>query len=181
MNSMMDKSFNEYWKDVWGYNGKYQVSNTGKVRSTNYNNTGKTRELKIKVNRYGFCEVKLSKNNVAKDYMVARLVAEAFLPNPMQKPEVMHKSSDKLDNSIYNLQWAYKSETRHNMYNKGSRKNAKPSYKKITYKDKSYDKYSQIAKDLGINSHTFWNRIKRSEWGLYEALEVPVAKATKER
>lgn len=123
--------------------------------------------------------MKLSKNNIAKDYMLARLVAQAFIPNPMQKPEVMHKSIDKLDNSVENLQWAYKSETRHNMYNKGSRKNAKPTHTKITYKGKNYTKYSKIAKDLGIHSHTFWNRINRSEWGLYEALEVPVAKATK--
>ena len=48
----------EIWKDILGYEGKYQVSNTGKVRSMNYNNTGKIRELKLKLNKYGYYEVK---------------------------------------------------------------------------------------------------------------------------
>lgn len=166
----------EVWKDIAGYDGKYQVSNTGKVRSTNYNNTKKIKELKIKINRYGFCEVKLSKNNIAKDYMVARLVAETFIPNPQQKPEVMHKSNNKLNNSVENLEWAYKSETRHNMYNKGSRKNATPTFTKISYKGKNYKKYSDIAKDNGLNRRTFYKRMNELGWNLYEALEVPIGR-----
>ena len=53
----------EIWKDIEGYENKYQVSNTGKVRSINYNNTGQIKELKQKVNSHGYYEVKLSKNN----------------------------------------------------------------------------------------------------------------------
>ena len=107
--------------------------------------------------------------------MVARLVAEAFIPNPLFKDEVMHISKDKQDNSVNNLQWAYKSETRHNMYNKGSRKVGKPTKTKITYKGKNYKRYSQIAKDLGINKKTFYNRMNLG-WNLWESLEVPVSK-----
>ena len=47
----------EEWKDIKGYDGKYRLSNTGKVESTNYNNTGKPKELKLKRNKYGFNEV----------------------------------------------------------------------------------------------------------------------------
>ena len=56
----------EEWTDIEGYEGKYKLSNTGKVVSLNYNNTGKPKELKIKVNRYGYNEVTLSKNNIKK-------------------------------------------------------------------------------------------------------------------
>ena len=69
----------EKWVDIEGYEGKYQISNTGKVRSMNYNNTGQIRELKQKVNRYGYYEIKLSKNNKCKDFLVGTLVAKHFL------------------------------------------------------------------------------------------------------
>lgn len=169
----------EIWKDIYGYEGKYQVSNTGKVRSLNYNNTSIVRELKQKINRYGYMEVKLSKNNKAKDFMVARLVAMHFIPNPNYKDEVMHISKDATDNSVLNLKWAYHSESKHNMYNKGCRKTGTPTYTKITYKGKNYKSYSSIAKKEGINIKTFFNRLYMN-WSLYEALEVPVGRSNNE-
>lgn len=165
----------EEWKNIKGFNGKYQVSNTGKIRSMSYNNTGKIKELKQKINKNtGIYEVCLSKNNKRYFFTVAKLVAEHFIPNLMQKPEVMHKSRDKSDNSIENLEWSYRSELLHNMYNKGSRKNCNPTNTKITYKGKKYENYRQIAKDLGINNRTFYKRIKELGWGLYESLEIPI-------
>ena len=161
----------EIWINIRGYNGKYQVSNTGKVRSTNYNNSHTIKELKQKLNKHGYYEVKLSKNNKAKDYMVGRLVAEAFIPNPNYKPEVMHINSPT-DNSVENLCWAYDSEVKHNTYNRRARKSGNPTFSTITYNGKNYNSYYEIAKDLGINYKTFWNRMKRG-WGLYEALEIP--------
>lgn len=174
---MEDIEVGEIWKDIIGYNGKYQVSNTGKVRSTNYNNTGKIQELKLKLNKYGYYEVKLSKNNVAKDYMVSRLVAEAFIPNRNFKPKVIHRNNCK-DNSIQNLKWAYESEVMHNQYNNGHRK-GKSSNTIITYNNKNYRRYSEIAKDLGINKRTFYKRIYELNWSLYEALEIPVGRSKK--
>lgn len=166
----------EIWADIFGFDGKYKISTKGQVISMNYNNTGKPGLLKQKINKKtGQCEVKLSKNNIAKNYMVARLVGETFIPNPLFKDEVMHISKNKLNNSVKNLKWAYKSETRHNMYNKGSRKVGKPTKTKITYQNKNYKNYSQIAQELGINIKTFYNRISLG-WNLWEALEVPVAK-----
>lgn len=164
----------EIWKDIIGYNGKYQISNSGKVRSTNYNNTGKTKELKQKLNKYGYYEIKLSKNNKTKNYMVGRLVAEHFIDNPCLKPKVIHIGNTK-NNNVNNLMWAYESEAMHHFYNKRARK-GKPSFSKITYDGKKYNKYSEIAKDKKINPHTFWNRINRQKWGLWEALEIPVGK-----
>lgn len=156
------------------------VSNTGKVISTNYNNTGRPKELKQKENKFGQMEVSLSQNNKKKDYMVARLVAIHFIPNPMQKPLVIHKTKNKKRNDILNLKWAYTSEEKHNTYNKGSRKNAVPSFTKISYNGKNYKNYKDIAKDLNINARTFSKRLELG-WGLYEALEIPIGKQKGEK
>ena len=176
----MNCKFNikEIWKDIYGYEGKYQVSNTGKVRSLNYNNTNIVKELKQKINRYGYMEVKLSKNNKTKDFMVGRLVAIHFIPNLNYKDEVMHISKDATDNSVENLKWAYYSETKHNMYNKGCRKTGKPTYTKITYKGKNYKNYISIARNEKMNIKTFFNRLYLN-WNLYEALEVPIGRRKK--
>lgn len=168
----------EKWIDINNYGGKYQVSNTGKVRSMNYNNTNTIRELKQKENRFGQMEVKLSLHNKTKDYMVARLVAEHFIPNPMQKPVVMHITKNKKNNDVSNLRWAYTSEEKHNTYNKGCRKNSIPSFTKITYEGNNYIRYSDIAQRKGLNPRTFQKRLELG-WGLYEALEIPVGKKTK--
>lgn len=163
----------EIWGDIKGFEGKYQVSTEGNVRSLNYNNTGKMKNLKKKINKYGFAEVKLSKNNKAKDYMVARLVAEKFIPNPSKKPKVMHISIDKLDDSVENLKWAYDSEIKFNMYKKGSRKIGTPTDNKISYKGKAYKSYSSLARAYGIDGHNFLKRMARG-WTLEEALEIPL-------
>lgn len=166
----------EIWKDIMGYEGKYQVSNMGKVRSLNYNNTHTIKELKLKVNRYGYLEVKLSKRNKTKNFMVGRLVAMHFIKNPLFKEEVIHISKDAQDNSVENLEWAYHSESKHNMYNKGSREKGQPTYSKISYNGKNYNNYTEIAKDLGINKRTFYKRMNELNWNLYEALEVPIGR-----
>lgn len=143
----------------------------------NYNNTGKPKLLKQKINKKtGLCEVKLSKNNKAKDFMVARLVAIHFIPNPLFKEEVVHISKEKTKNSVDNLKWAYHSESKHHMYNKGCRKIGSPSFTKITYEGKKYKTYSKIAKDKKIKLSTFYQRLYNYHWNLYEAIEVPVGK-----
>ena len=144
----------EIWKDIKGYENKYQVSNQGNVRSLNYNHTEKPRNLKLKINKYGFAEVKLSKNNKTKDFMVARLVAEAFIPNPENKPQIMHISKDGTNNNVTNLKWAYNSEIKFHMYKKGSRKIGKPSIYTISYKGKRYKNYNDLAKDYRNNKFT---------------------------
>ena len=168
----------EIWKDIKGYKGKYQVSNTGKIRSLNYNNTGEIQELKQKLNKYGYYEIKLSKNNKTKDFMVGRLVAEHFIPNPNFKPKVIHINSTK-DNSVTNLMWAYESEVLHHQYNKRARKGT-PSFTRISYNGKNYNNYKDIAKDLGINQRTFYKRLNELSWSLYEALEIPIGKNQEE-
>lgn len=164
----------EIWIDIEGFEGKYQVSNTGKVRSMNYNNTGKIRELKQKLNKYGYYEVKLSKNNFTKNFLVSTLVGNHFLLNNNHELKIMHIGDTK-KNCVSNLKYAYQSEILHKMYKRGSRKIGKPSQNIITYKDKSYKKFSDIAKDYNIDTKNFSKRRNRG-WTLDEITSIPVSK-----
>lgn len=97
----------EIWKDIKDYEGLYQVSNLGRVRSLNYNHTENKIKLLKQGNRVGYKLVALSKNKQRKTYSVHRLVAMAFIYNPdMNKyNEVNHKDEDKTNNCVWNLEW----------------------------------------------------------------------------
>ena len=95
----------EVWKDIPGYEGLYQVSNYGNVRSLNYNRTGQIKELK-QCFKNGYCFIPLRRKN----YYVHRLVAEAFLENLENKSEVNHIDGDKYNNHVSNLEWCTRSE-----------------------------------------------------------------------
>ena len=83
------------------YEGLYKVSNLGRILSLNYKNTGRA-ELRTPFdNGYGYLEVKLWKNRKRKKCYVHRLVAETFLPNPENLPEVNHKDEDKTNNFVF--------------------------------------------------------------------------------
>lgn len=95
----------EFWRDVKGYIGLYQVSNVGQVRSLITNKI-----LKPVKKEDGYLRIDLYKNSEAKKFYIHRLVAEAFLPNEDELPEVDHISGDKTDNRVANLQWISKVE-----------------------------------------------------------------------
>ena len=88
----------------------YQVSNFGQILSLNYNRSGKSKLLKLGKNTQGYLQVQLSKNGKRKTFRVNRLVAETFISNPDNLPEVNHKDEDKTNNSVENLEWVTKKE-----------------------------------------------------------------------
>ena len=90
----------EIWKDIRNYDGLYQVSNTGKIKSLNYRHTGREKMLKLSVNNKGYLYVILYKNGVKKFYRINRLVAEAFISNPNNYPCVNHKDENKTNNFV---------------------------------------------------------------------------------
>lgn len=95
----------EIWKDIEDYKGKYQISNLGRVKSLNYSNTGKEGIINAKDNSKGYLRVRLYKDGKRKNYRVNRLVAQTFLPNPSNLPEVNHIDQDKHNNCVDNLEW----------------------------------------------------------------------------
>ena len=95
----------EVWKDIKGYEGLYQVSNIGRVKSLTRTNCRKENILKQTNRGNGYYCVSLSKNNIVKTFCVHRLVAEAFIPNPNNFPCVNHINEDKLDNRVENLEF----------------------------------------------------------------------------
>ena len=95
----------EIWKtavyDGEIYEGLYQVSNWGNVMSLNYNGTGKPRLLKPGKSKDGYLRVVLFKNKEKRTCKVHRLVAQTFIPNPENKPQINHKDEDKTNNFVF--------------------------------------------------------------------------------
>jgi hypothetical protein len=103
----------EVWRPVKDYEGLYEVSNFGRVRSCGRmilksNGVVQNRKSKIRKQvptRTGYLQVNLSKNNIQKMVTFHKLVAQAFLPNPKGYSEINHKNEDKSDNRARNLEW----------------------------------------------------------------------------
>jgi len=92
----------EVWRDIEGYEGLYQVSNLGRVKSLHGLSE---RIMKNRNVSGGYQALLLTKNKISKNFLVHRLVAQAFIPNLEGKPEVNHINEDKTNNRVDNLEW----------------------------------------------------------------------------
>lgn len=99
----------EIWKDIPNYKGYYQVSNFGRVMSLRSYGGNSNRIIKPCGNGTGYLKVILCKNSQQKQYLVHRLVAMAFIPNPNNYDFVNHKDENKMNNCVENLEWCTKS------------------------------------------------------------------------
>lgn len=106
----------EIWRDVPGWDGVYQISNMGRMKSFKVDPSGKVMSLRNKTGDY--IRVVLQKHGrKPKTVLVHRLVAKVFIPNPLNLPVVNHKDCDKQNNSVSNLEWCTNSyNVRHSMY-----------------------------------------------------------------
>lgn len=108
------------WRPIEGYEGRYDVNNKGQIRSRDvYVNcrNGKQRLYKgrikpIRANNRGYLTVALCKDNNTTNYLVHRLVAEAFIPNTQNKPQVNHIDGDVTNNQADNLEWVTDNENK---------------------------------------------------------------------
>ena len=140
---------NEKWKPVVGYEGFYEVSDTGKIKTlgrTIQQKDGRTRTIKSKVmkdrtNNRGYHIISLNTGNSKKDHLVHRLVAMAFLPNPDNLEQVNHIDGNKDNNSVSNLEWCDQTHNMKEAYKLGLRKATLP-----VWDDELRAKFSAIKK-----------------------------------
>ena len=92
----------EIWKDIQGYEGLYRVSNLGRVKSFH---KAKEHILSPGKDKDGYFQVQLYKNGINKMRKVHRLVAQAFISNPNNLPQINHKDENKQNNNVDNLEW----------------------------------------------------------------------------
>jgi len=168
----------EIFKDVKGYEGLYQVSNLGRVKSlskkTNVNSNGakytsKEKILKNSLNRLGYLSVTLCNNAKRKTMLVHRLIAIHFINNKENKPFINHINGIKNDNRIENLEWCTQKENVNHAIKNGLIDIEKQ--KKITSKVRSkpmlntdngifFNSLKDAAFSLGIHSVTLIDRLK---------------------
>lgn len=136
----------EEWRPLVGYEGLYEVSNMGRVKSLNYRRTGKEKILEPYDDGYGYLKVKLFKDGKGKNCRINRLVAIAFIPNPYNLPEVNHKDEDKTNNCVENLEWCT------SQYNvEYSKAKAIIGIDKITGLIVEFTSINEASRQLGIN------------------------------
>ena len=115
----------EIWKDIIGYEGLYQISDLGRLKSLEKiisNGKGgfrKRKEIIINPKSDRYTNVSLVNNGLKKQYTMHRLVAISFIPNPENKKEVNHINGVKNDNSVYNLEWCTREENCIHSFNTG--------------------------------------------------------------
>jgi hypothetical protein len=126
----------EIWKGVVGFETHYEISNLGRLRRIS--KTLKGGIINAKPQRDGYIVGDMSVNGFSKKYIIHRLVAIAFIPNPENKPEVNHINGIKGDNRVENLEWVTRSENTIHAYSTGlqiSLKGEKHAMAKLSDKD----------------------------------------------
>ena len=148
----------EIWKDVVGYEGLYQVSNLGRIKTFErkrfkkiensflMKKTGREIIMKTSKNCGGYETVCLHRNGEIKQFKVHRLVAMAFIPNPNNLPQINHKDENKANNSVENLEWC--TERYNNSY--GTRKERASKSVYCVELNKTYKSMTEAGKEIGL-------------------------------
>lgn len=159
----------EEWRNIEGFNGFYQVSNTGKIRSRGSKNgsrDGKWHIRSLSLNHDGYQKVRLSQGGRDVTQRVHTLVAKAFIPNPNGYDTVNHINGDKTDNRVENLEWADRKQQMYHAYQHRLKKpmqgtlnaNAKLTDDDIRYIRQNYKRMSRefgtvaLGKKFGVSN-----------------------------
>lgn len=146
---------NEIWKPVKGYERKYEISNFGNIKALNFQGHGFEKLKKPTLNKEGYFCIMLWKDSKPKLFKIHRLVAEAFIPNIENKPQVDHINTIRTDNRVDNLRWVTNFENSRNEH----------TYKRISENGKRTIKYAREAckkKVMCIETKTIYNSVKEA-------------------
>jgi len=170
----------EIYKDVVGYEGIYQVSNLGNVKRILLSRgVSKKNNNFIKPNNNkGYYYIRLTLNNKTKNFLVHRLVAQAFINNPNNYPFVNHINGIKNDNNANNLEWCTHSQNIRHAIEIGLKVTAKGDDNKLSRKiidtqtGEIYHSTLTLSKKLGVNRGTLWSWLsnKRPNKTIYKWL-----------
>ena len=138
----------EIWKPKKDYEGLYEVSNFGRVKSLGNGNSNNSKERVLKPVKVkgGYLQVHLSKNGKRKMFLVHRLVAEAFIPNTDNLPFINHKDEDKTNNSVENLEWCTR-EYNNNYGTRTLRANKTLTNGKLSKKVLQFTKFGEFIRE----------------------------------
>lgn len=175
----MNDLLQEIWNDIQGYEGLYQVSNFGRVKSLerkifngeNYH-ISKEKILSPGKDKDGYFQVQLYKEKTVKMRKIHRLVAEAFIPNPNNYPQVNHKDEDKQNNRIDNLEWC--DGTYNQNYGTSKIRRGKPVM--CTTTGLMFNTLSEAAKYYGINNKNDIGQACRKERRKYCGVDPSTGK-----
>lgn len=164
----------EIWKDIKGYEGLYQVSNLGKIKSLNYNHTKKEKILKSLKRKNNYLKIRLYKNKKYNTYFIHRIVAENFILNENNLPIVNHIDGNPSNNCVNNLEWCTQKQNVQHSIITGLRKKMREygnarivgQYDLDNNLIKIWDALIDIEKELGYNATSIWhccnNKTKKS-------------------
>ena len=161
----------EVWKDIEGYEGRYQVSNCGRIRSFLTKGVRNNVEIydenyhimKPVHNIFGYCVVRLYKNDGGKAFAVHRLVARAFIPNPNNLPQVNHIDGNKQNNNSNNLEWVTAKENIAHSFSTGLHMEGSDHPITIIHKEKLHEvvglrefglSFREIGEQFGVEKST---------------------------
>ena len=151
----------EIWKPIKDYEGLYEVSNLGRVKSLNYKGTGKGKILKNIECSNGYLTVSLTKNGKQKVFYIHRLVAVTFIPNPENKPCIDHINTIRTENCIWNLRWVTYEENNNNSLTK--KKMSENHREQDGENNPMYGKHHSDETKRKISENNIWNDKERCE------------------
>jgi len=179
----MENIEKEIWKDIKGYEGFYQVSNLGNIKSLKsflFTKSGikkqrRERLMNQTIKYNGYKTIMFSINNNHKRFHVHRIVAQTFILNIENKPQVNHKNGIKADNRVENLEWVTASENSiHAIKNNLIKTGEDSSYSKLTknqvliirrlFKINPNFNKTYVAKKLGVRDTTIHKIINNQRW-----------------